>query len=116
MTMINKSELMKRAWELSVVRMNNFNRTSKITKTVKFFFSYSLEMAWAEMKENNTIVEIQKVSTKKASAGRYVELLSVAIKNDLNHGASWYASGKDIDTKQLHPSWENEEICYVYAA
>ena len=68
MTKINKSELMSRAWELSKIRMNNFNKTSKINKSVKFFFSCSLEIAWGELKES-------LVQEKKESFSAPVKLL-----------------------------------------
>ena len=71
--------------------------------------------SFADRIEKNEIV---KISEKKSSlkSGRYVELLSIAEKDNLNHGNSWYASGMDVDRNQLHPSSEGEAICYVYAS
>ena len=118
MEKINKSELMTSAWVIARKNMVNQNARLNVKKSVRFFFQCALESAWAELKETQAQNKKESFSTvvKSSKSSRYVTLLSIAEKKNLNHGNSWYASGKDIDKNQLHPSWEGEEICYVYAA
>lgn len=40
--------------------------------------------------------------------------LSVADRDGLNHGKSWYCGERDIQIKGALPEWEGEKICYVY--
>ena len=51
---------------------------------------------------------------EKTKSGRYIELQSIAIEQDLEHGKSWRATLDNVDRNSLHPSWEGEMICYVY--
>lgn len=116
MNKINKSELMTRAWE-NVREMRSGKNASRNSKlSTKALLSHSMTFVWAEMKEEAEKKEMAESSKKKANNGRYIELLSIADKNGLNHGKSWVADGFTVDSKQLNPSWEGEYICYVYAA
>lgn len=56
---------------------------------------------------------ISNPDTKKI-VNRYVELLSVAEKEGLDHGKTWIASERDIDVHQLDPWVGGEAVCYVY--
>ncbi len=51
---------------------------------------------------------------KSGTTGRYIELLSTAINNNLNSGKSWVCDGYTVDKNSLDPSWEGQQICYVY--
>lgn len=53
-------------------------------------------------------------SANSCTGGRYVELLSVAVARNLQHGREWVCSEIDIETKGANPSYEGELICYVY--
>ncbi len=110
MTKIDKSKLMKRAWEIAKNEKNY-----KSGRFPKPDLSHGLVWAWRELKEEQLKNAVVVNSAKKSSTGRYVELLSVAIKNGLKHGKSWCADGYVIDKYSLNPSWENEEVCYIYA-
>ena len=105
---INKSKLMKRAWEIA-----RNEKSFKSGKSKKPSLRHGLKWAWVEAKEEIAKLESTVASSKQS---RYVSLLSTAENKHLNHGTSWYASGFDVDKNQLNPSWEGEKICYVYAA
>ena len=55
------------------------------------------------------------VADAKRDAGRYVELVSVALKNGLNSGACWEATEANAKKFDLDSSWIGQTICYVYA-
>lgn len=56
------------------------------------------------------------VAAPRKSAGRrYLELLSVAKRDGLNHGQSWYCGDREIETMGMNPMHEGELVCYVYA-
>lgn len=46
---------------------------------------------------------------------RRIMPLSVAQRDGLNHGRSWYCGERDIEAKGAMPEWEGDLICYVYA-
>jgi len=46
--------------------------------------------------------------------GRRLELLSIAERDGLSHGASWFCTEYHVDAKGAKPEWEGEMICYVY--
>jgi hypothetical protein len=45
---------------------------------------------------------------------RYIELLSIAVENGLNHGRSWVATATNVDEHGLSPWFDGEQICYIY--
>ena len=53
-------------------------------------------------------------NTTKSSSSRYVELLAVAERDQLNHGKTWVADGYTVDKNSLHPSAEGQPVCYIY--
>ena len=55
-------------------------------------------------------------SSNSNPSERYIELLETATQNNLTHGKSWACSGTAVDKFSLHPSWEGEQICYVYSS
>ena len=109
---IDKSKLMKRAWEIA----KNTKQVKNGTATPNL--SHGLVWAWKELKEEMAICLEKENAAKKMTvkSGRYVELLSVAEKTGLNHGKSWVADGYTVDKNSLNPSYEGELVCYVYAA
>jgi hypothetical protein len=124
--MINKSELFKRAWAKAEKMVRWYHMPSsqrKMFTNIKYKnlsdkkaenFALALRITWAEMKE-----EANRVTTtisKGRRSDRYVELLETAKIKGLNHGRSWRASSRDVDVKGINPSWEGEQICYVYVA
>lgn len=126
--MINKSELMLKAWE--IYRGTKQELTAKIRKEQYFTPKYpthmpshkilladSMDKAWSIMKSREAkATEIKKDEKRViAKSNRYLELYVVAEVNHLNHGAEWYCSGQFIEENCLHPSWEGEKVCYVYA-
>lgn len=122
--MINKSELMTRAWEIAEYMVDMYHMNASNRKYAKYSFKYN-QLSWTK-KDNFKLAlkkawEIMKENAKKAvksvakKTGKYIELLSVAIENGLNHGKSWTANGYTVDKNSLNPSWEGENICYVYA-
>jgi len=50
----------------------------------------------------------------KTQGKRYIELHSKAVEQGLEHGKAWRATIDNVDRNSLHPSWEDEMICYVY--
>lgn len=104
----NKSEIMKRAWEIAL------NVKAVRLGMEKPDLQHGLEWAWKEAKES-----VRKQSamrrTVEPKKNRYVELLDRAVMMGMNHGRSWIATARDIDMKQINPAWEGEEICYVYS-
>ena len=115
----NKSEIMKNAWQIARLRASNANRKIDNNFPASKFFPLALSFAWKEAKEELQQKSAQIESFKKAAAStkkRYIELEAVAEKNNLNHGKTWIADSYNIDKNSLHPSWEGELVCYVYAA
>ena len=115
----NKSEIMKNAWQIARTNAEKINKRLSVEKPVSFFMNRALEISWSEAKKemqeklaNAEAAEKSSASTKK----RYIELAEVAEKNNLNHGKTWIADSYNIDQNSLHPSWEGELVCYVYAA
>jgi len=103
----NKSEIMKRAWEIA-----------RNVKSVKQGFdkpdlSHGLEWAWKEAKDT---VRKNDVQQKGFTYKRYIEKLDIAESKGLNHGRAWVATEYHIETKGVNPAYEGEYICYVYAA
>lgn len=113
-------EIMVRAWELARKRAKEMNaywdrrKEYQLIKPASFYIQGAMKAAWAEAKEAMSGA-ISKAKVEAKPAGRYVELLSVAEKNKLNHGRAWYCSEYDIQCRGIHPSYEGESICYVYA-
>lgn len=55
------------------------------------------------------------VTARKNSGRRYLELLSIAQRDNLSHGKSWYCGEREIETMGMNPMHEGELVCYVYA-
>lgn len=74
-----------------------------------------IEQALSEINSaNNKLNPVPAVESNGSSHNRYVELLSVANKAGLDHGAAWRCAERDIQVKGASPMWEGELICYVY--
>lgn len=125
--MINKSELMSKAWE--IYRSTKEELTAKINKeqyftpkypthmpTHRIMLANAMDRAWSIMKTREIkIVESKKEKKIVSKSGRYLELYVVAEVKKLNHGSEWFCSAKNVDGNSLNPSWEGEKVCYVYA-
>lgn len=95
--------------------------------------SVAMKKEWAELKERARIRAAQEarreakqraaecaaaMNNRPALTGyssRRIMPLSVAQRDGLNHGRSWYCGERDIETKGAMPEWEGDLICYVYA-
>ena len=126
--MVNKSELMLKAWE--IYRITKKELLTKIMKEQHFTPKYpthmpshrillanSMDKAWSIMKSREVKIIQAKKEEKRivVKSGRYLELYAVAEVKHLNHGAIWTCSGQFVEENCLHPSWESEKVCYVYA-
>jgi hypothetical protein len=67
-----------------------------------------------ELAEIDALIAAINTPAKKATTGRYVELLATAERLGLSHGKSWVCSGFQIDRDSIDPSFEDELVCYVY--
>ena len=108
------------AWEKAALRVKKAKKYG-INKTAEDFIEVCREDVIDKIKdrqekeaEEAQKLEVQKAASKKASNGRYLELLSVAQRDKLNHGKAWVCGEIDIQTKGGHPSWEDELVCYIY--
>lgn len=122
---MTKSDVFKIAWKIAAEMVSLYrmpasqrrgNRYGLKYKDVSFSktsnFPTALKLAWEEYRVFTAKNEEEKIE----KSGRYIELLSVAEKSRLNHGKAWIADWYNIDSKSINPSWEGEEICYVYVA
>lgn len=115
----NKSEIMKNAWEIARKNAAKESRRSGKKISANSQMWWGLRCAWDDAKQEMQESVAQEAAAKKAATSskkRYIELASVAEKNNLNHGKTWIADGYNVDKNSLHPSWEGETVCYVYAA
>ena len=96
------------SWPCSLRKIDGDDVIIKLTKKEVPVFE-----EWVESMSpsKNTSVE---ASAAKNISSKYIELHSVAVAQNLNHGKSWRATLDNIDRNSLHPSWEGELICYVY--
>lgn len=103
--------IMTRAWEIA---RNRKAQAKSARNSVAWFFPVSLEMAWSEAK-NSMVKAVAADKAKTSPRGRYVELLSVAERDGLNHGRSWYLNSDTCSVYGFNPMHEGELICYVYS-
>ncbi|MCV6612872.1 MAG: hypothetical protein OIF55_19115 [Amphritea sp.] len=121
MSKFNKSQIMSRAWEIAR-EMKALADKSKLksfrNRSITANLWRALELAWEEAKEAAMKAEAQITATAKAAksqSGRYVEYLSKAKREGLNHGRGWMGTAHNVDSGKIHPEMEGEMICYVYA-
>lgn len=57
---------------------------------------------------------VMNVNKRAKKTGKYLELLSVAERDNLNHGKAWFMSGAKCDELSISPRFEGEMVCYVY--
>lgn len=57
---------------------------------------------------------VMNVNKKAKKTGKYLELLSVAERDNLNHGKAWFMTGAKCDELSISPRFEGEMVCYVY--
>jgi len=109
--------IMTRAWEIareSVKASAKFYTGTSFKISARDRLYFGLQQAWAEAKEAMAKAK-STVKAISSSRGRYVELLSVAIRDGLNHGKSWRLNSDTCSAYGFHPMHEGELICYVYA-
>lgn len=58
------------------------------------------------------VIPISSAKPKKKC--RYIELLVLAQRGNLNYGQPWCCTASNVDEKQLPPHFEGEQVCYVY--
>ncbi|ECB1778536.1 hypothetical protein EU837_01995 [Salmonella enterica subsp. enterica serovar Kibi] len=105
--------IMTRAWELARIAQKRLAKRNP-NYTVRLCFSCALDNAWAEAKEAMK----QAVASEKAKSkpgNRYLELLSIAERDGLNHGKSWCCGDREIETMGMNPMHDGELVCYVYS-
>lgn len=105
--------IMTRAWELARVNHKQIIKRNPDYR-ISLCMGLALDKAWAEAKEA-MVKAVAASKAQKSSRGRYIELLSVAERNDLNHGRAWFCGDYDIECRGVNPMFEGESICYVYA-
>jgi len=132
MTTLNMTRIWEIASERAVIASERESKVRKglkwkneiVNKGVKKYAQEFLEIAFRDAKDEADELEkeiseenkkLEMVAKKSGSNGRYIELESIAEKDDLNHGVSWVCDGYAIDKYSLNPSWEGDYICYVYA-
>ena len=74
-----------------------------------------IESAVEDANKQSALKNSESQDYKNRFKNRYVELLTVAKRDGLSHGAAWIASERDIDVHQLDPWVGGEFICYVYS-
>lgn len=104
--------IMLRGWEIA----RAYKKTAKIydKRSLREWFKVCLPDAWKEAKDAMKIA-VAKDKIKSSKGRRYLELLAVAERDGLNHGASWYCGDREIEVMGMNPMHEGELVCYVYA-
>ena len=113
-----KVELKENGVAYAMVEMTESEETA--IKNANFKTKDGLVVIEERLDIPDLISEIDKINTKKAAANKVaiektVQLLDIAVRDNLSHGKSWACSSNDVDTKFLPPHWEGEQICYIYA-
>ena len=119
----DKSMIMKAAWE-EAKRQSKLNSERKFFKfgqwmvdnegvfvSAKDCLSIGLRVSWKNAK-SAMVLALKKVAEK---VGTYIELTWVADAKNANRSESFLCTGTMIDTNSLNPSFEGEQVCYVYA-
>lgn len=109
--------IMIRAWEIarqSAKASEKFFARMNRKITARDRLHEGLTKAWAEAKEAMAKAK-SAVKAKSSSRGRYIELLSIADRDGLNHGRSWYLNSDTCAAYGFHPMHEGELVCYVYS-
>lgn len=116
--------IMTSAWDMARKRQAWFAARGTASPVRKYFAS-ALKDAWdsyrsdlikaAEDEFEAARKSAAAAKSCKSAKSRYLELLSIAQRDNLNHGKSWYCGEREIETMGMNPMHEGELVCYVYA-
>lgn len=116
--------IMNRAWVLAreyrAVWAEKEKRHSKwrnANMNLRACFCNALREAWNEAKsaKPSAAAKIEAPAKNSTSKKRYVELLSVAVRDGLNHGRSWALNSDTCSACGFNPMNEGDLVCYVYS-
>ncbi|EBV8483672.1 hypothetical protein HT95_002350 [Salmonella enterica subsp. enterica serovar Ago] len=117
--------IMSRAWVLAreyrakwAEKETRHSKWRKLNMNLRECFKCGLRNAWEEAKKSMTAARSNTSTFTQVRPNRgvrYLELLSIAERDGLSHGKSWYCGEREIETMGMNPMHEGELVCYVYA-